>query len=69
MNIVHLSDVHFGTRHWEGDDQLLLDKINSYPADLVINTGDNTSDGLESEYQDAGQFLKWSSPKIVNTHA
>ena len=58
MNILHLSDIHFGTRHWEGDDQLLLDKINSYPADLVINTGDNTSDGLESEYQDAGQFLK-----------
>ena len=58
MNIIHLSDIHFGTRHWEGDDQLLLDKINSYPADLVINTGDNTSDGLESEYQDAGQFLK-----------
>lgn len=57
MNILHLSDIHFGTRHWEGDDQLLLDKINSYPADLVINTGDNTSDGLESEYQDAGQFL------------
>jgi 3',5'-cyclic AMP phosphodiesterase CpdA len=58
VNIVHLSDIHFGTRHWEGDDQLLLDKINAYPADLVINTGDNTSDGLESEYQDAGQFLK-----------
>ena len=58
MNIVHISDIHFGTRHWEGDDQLLLDKINSYPADLVINTGDNTSDGLESEFQDAGQFLK-----------
>jgi 3',5'-cyclic AMP phosphodiesterase CpdA len=58
VNIIHLSDIHFGTRHWEGDDQLLLDKINSYPADMVINTGDNTSDGLESEYQDAGQFLK-----------
>jgi 3',5'-cyclic AMP phosphodiesterase CpdA len=58
VNIIHLSDMHFGPRHWEGDDQLLLDKINSYPADLIINTGDNTSDGLESEYQDAGQFLK-----------
>ena len=58
MNILHISDLHFGPRHWEGDDHLLLDKINSYPADLVINTGDSTSDGLESEYQDAGQFLK-----------
>ena len=58
MNILHISDLHFGTRHWSGDDEVLLDKINSYPADLVINTGDNTSDGLESEYQDAARFLK-----------
>ncbi len=58
MNILQISDLHFGTRHWDGNDEMLLDKINSYPADLVINTGDSTSDGLESEYQDAGQFLK-----------
>ena len=45
VNILHISDIHFGTRHWEGDDHLLLDKINSYPADLVINTGDNTLTG------------------------
>ena len=58
MNILQISDLHFGTRHWDGNNGMLLDKINSYPADLVINTGDNTTDGLESEYQDAGQFLK-----------
>jgi len=58
VNILHISDLHFGTRHWDGNDGMLLDKINSYPADLVINTGDSTSDGLESEYQDAAQFLK-----------
>jgi len=58
VNILHISDLHFGTRHWDGNDEMLLDKINSYPADLVINTGDSTSDGLESEYQDAAQFLK-----------
>ncbi|MCF6177899.1 MAG: metallophosphoesterase [Geopsychrobacter sp.] len=58
MNILHLSDLHFGTRHWDGNNQILLDKINSYPADLVINTGDSTTDGLESEFQDAGAFLK-----------
>ena len=58
MNILHISDLHFGTRHWDGNDEMLLDKINSYPADLIINTGDSTSDGLESEYQDAAQFLK-----------
>ncbi len=58
MNILHISDLHFGARHWDGNNKMLLDKINSYPADLVINTGDNTSDGLEIEYQEAGQFLR-----------
>ena len=58
MNILHISDLHFGPRHWEGDDQVLLAKINSYDADLVINTGDNTTDGLETEYIKAGRFLK-----------
>ena len=32
MNILHLSDLHFGPRHWDGDDEVLLEKINSYPA-------------------------------------
>jgi 3',5'-cyclic AMP phosphodiesterase CpdA len=58
MNILHISDLHFGPRHWEGDDQVLLAKINSYAADIVINTGDNTTDGLETEYVKAGRFLK-----------
>jgi len=58
MNILHISDLHFGPRHWEGDDQVLLDKINSYGADIVINTGDNTTDGLETEYIKARRFLK-----------
>ncbi len=58
MNILHISDLHFGSRHWEGNDKALLDKINSYPADIVINTGDSTSDGLENEFEGAGNFLK-----------
>ncbi len=37
---------------------MLLAKINSYHADIVINTGDNTTDGLETEYVKAGRFLK-----------
>ena len=37
---------------------MLLEKINSYDADIVINTGDNTTDGLETEYINAGRFLK-----------
>jgi len=58
MNILHISDLHFGPRHWEGDDQVLLNKINSYDSDVVINTGDNTTDGLEDEYLKAGSFLE-----------
>jgi 3',5'-cyclic AMP phosphodiesterase CpdA len=58
MNILHISDLHFGPRHWDGNNQLLLDKINSFDADMVINTGDNTTDGLESEFAQAGNFLK-----------
>lgn len=58
MNILHISDLHFGPRHWEGDNQVLLAKINSYDADILINTGDNTTDGLETEFIKAGRFLK-----------
>jgi 3',5'-cyclic AMP phosphodiesterase CpdA len=58
VNILHISDLHFGPRHWDGDDNLLLKKINSYDADIVINTGDSTTDGMEDEYAEAGRFLK-----------
>jgi len=65
MNILQISDLHFGPRHWAGDDQILLDKINGYDADIVINTGDNTTDGLEDEYAEAGRFLKAITCKHV----
>ncbi len=58
MNILHISDLHFGPRHWDGDDNILLEKINSYDADIVINTGDSTTDGMEDEYAEARRFLK-----------
>ncbi|MDQ6991833.1 MAG: metallophosphoesterase [Mariprofundus sp.] len=58
MNILHISDMHFGPRHWLGKSELLLEKINSYTADIVINTGDNTTDALENEFAAAGAFLK-----------
>jgi len=57
MNILHLSDLHFGPRHWDGDDEILLEKINSYPADVVIDTGDTTTDGRECEYAEVRRFL------------
>ncbi len=57
MKILQISDLHFGPLHWNGDDRALIRKINSYQADLVINTGDSTSDGLEREYIQARYFL------------
>jgi predicted MPP superfamily phosphohydrolase len=65
MNILHISDMHFGPRHWDGDDEILLEKINSFDADIVINTGDNTTDGLEDECAQAGLFLKGIKCKNV----
>ena len=58
MNLLHISDMHFGPRHWSGSTGLLLEKLNSYATDIVINTGDNTTDALENEFLAAGQFLK-----------
>jgi len=58
MNLLHISDLHFGPRHWEGDNKALIEKLNSYQVDIVINTGDNTTDGLETEFVKAGLFLK-----------
>jgi 3',5'-cyclic AMP phosphodiesterase CpdA len=50
--------MHFGPRHWLGKSEFLLEKLNSYAADIVINTGDNTTDALENEFEAAGNFLK-----------
>ena len=57
MNILHISDLHFGPRHWKGNDEMLLEKLNSYAADIVINTGDSTTDSLECEFKEASNFL------------
>lgn len=58
MNLLHISDMHFGSRHWTGNNKMLLEKLNNYAADIVINTGDNTTDALKSEFKEAGNFLK-----------
>lgn len=50
--------MHFGPRHWLGKSELLLEKLNSYATNIVINTGDNTTDALENEFEAAGNFLK-----------
>ncbi len=68
MNVLHITDMHFGPRHWDGNDKLLLEKINSYNTDIVINTGDNTTDGMESEFAQARNFLNGIKCKnIIST--
>ncbi len=57
MTLLHIPDLHFVSRHWTGNDSALLEKLNSYKTDIVINTGDSTSDGLENEYSQAKKFL------------
>lgn len=36
----------------------MLEKLNTCPADIVINTGDSTTDGMEEEFKAAKRFLK-----------
>lgn len=57
MNLLHISDIHFGPYHWAVDDDLLLDRLNAVGADIVLNTGDMTSDSLEVEFKQAQEFL------------
>ena len=57
MNILHISDLHFGPYHWAADDNIVLDRLNTFAADIVLNTGDMTSDSLQVEFQEAQAFL------------
>lgn len=57
MNILHISDIHFGPYHWEADDNLVMDRLNAFPADIVFNTGDMTSDSTPEEFRESADFL------------
>lgn len=67
MNILHISDLHFGPYHWRGDDKAVLDRLNEFPADIVVNTGDTTSDSLPDEFREGQQFLaQLKCPNVVS---
>lgn len=57
MKIIHITDFHFGPYQWNGNNDVLLERINAFNADFVFNTGDMTTDSLEDEFQQAGDFL------------
>ena len=58
MKIIHVTDMHFGPYHWSAHNDALLKRINAFDADIVINTGDMTTDSSEDEFQQAHDFLK-----------
>ncbi len=57
MKIIHITDMHFGPYHWSANNDVILEHINDFGADLIINTGDMTTDSLEDEFQQAHDFL------------
>jgi 3',5'-cyclic AMP phosphodiesterase CpdA len=67
MNILHITDLHFGPYHWAADDRLVLERLNAFNADIVFNTGDMTSDSLPEEFEQAAAFLaKLECPNVVS---
>lgn len=67
MNILHITDLHFGPYHWAVDDTSVLDLLNAFNADIVFNTGDMTSDSLPVEFEEAAAFLaKLECPNVVS---
>ncbi len=58
MNLLHISDLHFGPYHWAANDSIVLERLNGFAADIVLNTGDMTSDSLQGEFQEAQAFLE-----------
>ncbi len=67
MNLLHITDVHFGPYHWAVDDDLVLERLNAFNADIVLNTGDMTSDSLQVEFQQMQAFLsKLRCPNVVS---
>ena len=67
VNLLHISDIHFGPNHWGANDDLVLERLNAFDADIVLNTGDFTSDSLQVEFEQAGAFLsKLHCPNIVS---
>ena len=65
MNLLHISDLHFGPYHWAANDDIVLERLNGFAADIVLNTGDMTSDSLQVEFQEAQAFLEKLTCKNV----
>ncbi|KYK34776.1 MAG: hypothetical protein AYK22_04690, partial [Thermoplasmatales archaeon SG8-52-3] len=67
MKIAHISDIHcnFGTDFNEKIFEKATSMVNKIEADLVLISGDLTTDGLISEYELAKEKLKKINGKIA----
>lgn len=66
--IIQLSDIHFGEKTFSQDlkNNLLIQITNENP-DLIILSGDLTTQGYKTEYNDAVIFLE-ELKSITDTH-
>ena len=66
MEIVQLSDIHFGAQFREDVFAKVIDEVNSLSPDAVIITGDLTNEGLKEEYEQCKELIsKINVEKII----
>ena len=57
MEIVQLSDVHFGAQFRSEIFDKVIDEVNDLSPDAVIITGDLTNEGLKEEYEGCKELI------------
>src|SRR5690606_12679010 len=57
MNILHISDTHFGTEI-QATIEALLEHLEEFPSQLVIYSGDITQRARVNEFKAAAAFLR-----------
>ena len=66
MEIVQLSDIHYGAQFRENVFKKVIDEVNSLSPDAVIITGDLTNEGLKEEYEECKSLIsKINVEKII----
>jgi 3',5'-cyclic-AMP phosphodiesterase len=58
FRIAHFSDLHCGSPHFQADLlERAIEEISELPPDVVVISGDLTTDGYKGEYEQAREFL------------
>ena len=58
LNLLHISDLHFGPYFVPAVAESLLEKLWELDADILINSGDFTQRAKAAQYQEARAFLQ-----------